>query len=203
MITVTLHFPHADFEGVELPALPAQGDNLFWHEEDTEGPSEWKVTSIDWFASRYGAGPGTVAVVLEPANMAAHQVSERHKAEGIAEARALDVGKAPEPRPARGPMTEEKAAALIKEEPELALLGTAWVKNLSKFGLRPFQMLNLVRHVRSRSASEDECTCVTNCAEDPKTACALSGRRHVHPAIPGRPGVYGPCPEHPDAPGDH
>jgi hypothetical protein len=45
--------------------------------------------------------------------------------------------------------------------------------------------------------------CVVNCAEDPATACSLSGReRHVHPAIPGRPGVYGPCPMHPDAPGD-
>lgn len=54
----------------------------------------------------------------------------------------------------------------------------------------------------SAAAAVDECTCVTNCAEDPKTACSLSGRSHVHPAIPGFPGVYGPCPEHPDAPGD-
>ncbi|WP_331732931.1 hypothetical protein OG613_48945 (plasmid) [Streptomyces sp. NBC_00015] len=48
-----------------------------------------------------------------------------------------------------------------------------------------------------------ECTCVTHCAEDPATACSLSSKeRHVHPALPGHPGVYGPCPRHPDAPGD-
>lgn len=46
------------------------------------------------------------------------------------------------------------------------------------------------------------CLCVVSCGEDPATACSLSGRQHVHPAIPGRPGVYGPCPQHPDAPGD-
>ncbi|MET8291493.1 hypothetical protein ABZV80_40925 [Streptomyces sp. NPDC005132] len=43
-------------------------------------------------------------------------------------------------------------------------------------------------------------TCVEFCDEDPKTACSLSGRRHVHPASQG-PG-FGPCPVHPDAPGD-
>ncbi|MFD3309412.1 hypothetical protein [Streptomyces sp. NPDC058656] len=46
------------------------------------------------------------------------------------------------------------------------------------------------------------CLCVVSCAEDPATACSLSGRRHVHPGIPGQPGVYGPCPVHLDAPGD-
>ncbi|MGW2421461.1 hypothetical protein ACWC0C_19805 [Streptomyces sp. NPDC001709] len=50
---------------------------------------------------------------------------------------------------------------------------------------------------------DDACTCVTHCDQDPATACSLSGIRHVHPALPGRPGAYGPCPEHPDAPGDH
>lgn len=45
-----------------------------------------------------------------------------------------------------------------------------------------------------------ECTCVVSCAEDPATACSLSGRPHVHPDD-GR-GIFGPCPEHPDAPGD-
>ncbi|MGW2984090.1 hypothetical protein [Streptomyces goshikiensis] len=49
----------------------------------------------------------------------------------------------------------------------------------------------------------EECTCVLTCAEDPKTSCSLSGQRHVHPAIPGRPGVYGQCPKHPDTPGGH
>ncbi|MFE3268898.1 hypothetical protein [Streptomyces sp. NPDC059215] len=46
-----------------------------------------------------------------------------------------------------------------------------------------------------------DCTCVEFCNEDPKTACSLSGRRHVHPASQG-PG-FGPCPVHPDASGDH
>ena len=49
----------------------------------------------------------------------------------------------------------------------------------------------------------DACTCVEFCDEDPKTACSLSGRPHVHPEIPVWPGVYGPCPVHPDRPGDH
>jgi hypothetical protein len=46
------------------------------------------------------------------------------------------------------------------------------------------------------------CLCVVSCDEDPATACSLSGQRHVHPELPGQPGVYGPCPIHPDAPGD-
>ncbi|WP_331726421.1 hypothetical protein [Streptomyces sp. NBC_00470] len=52
------------------------------------------------------------------------------------------------------------------------------------------------------SASDDiqECTCVVSCDEDPRSACTLSGRRHVHPASQGS--GFGPCPEHPDAPGD-
>ncbi|WP_406834826.1 hypothetical protein ACICHK_00180 [Streptomyces sp. AHU1] len=45
-----------------------------------------------------------------------------------------------------------------------------------------------------------DCTCVEFCNEDPKTACSLSGRRHVHPA--GQGSGFGPCPVHPDAPGD-
>lgn len=45
-----------------------------------------------------------------------------------------------------------------------------------------------------------DCTCVEFCNEDPKTACSLSGRRHVHPASQGA--GFGPCPVHPDAPGD-
>lgn len=47
------------------------------------------------------------------------------------------------------------------------------------------------------------CLCVTHCAEDQATACSLSGTGpHVHPPLPGHPGAYGPCPRHPDAPGD-
>lgn len=41
----------------------------------------------------------------------------------------------------------------------------------------------------------DECTCYHTCAEDPATACSLSGDFHVHAGEP--------CPSHPDAPGDH
>ncbi|MET9776240.1 hypothetical protein ABZ023_18600 [Streptomyces sp. NPDC006367] len=59
-----------------------------------------------------------------------------------------------------------------------------------------FEDWTLLRH-------HDACACVTHCDQDPATACSLSGIRHVHPAVPGRPGAYGPCPDHPDAPGDH
>lgn len=46
------------------------------------------------------------------------------------------------------------------------------------------------------------CTCVMSCADDPASACSLSGTWHVHPnSYPGD--VFGPCPVHPDAPGDH
>ncbi|MEE4423395.1 hypothetical protein [Streptomyces bugieae] len=40
-----------------------------------------------------------------------------------------------------------------------------------------------------------DCTCVEFCDEDPKTACGLSGRRHVHPASQGA--GFAPCPAHP------
>ena len=46
-----------------------------------------------------------------------------------------------------------------------------------------------------------DCTCVENCAEHPPTACSLSGVPHVHPDDGS--GTFGPCPVHPDAPGDH
>lgn len=53
-----------------------------------------------------------------------------------------------------------------------------------------------------REPSDDaaDCTCVVSCADDPDTACSLSGRPHVHPD--DGTGVLGPCPVHPDAPGD-
>ena len=44
------------------------------------------------------------------------------------------------------------------------------------------------------------CTCVFSCADDPATRCSLSGQFHVHPD--DGTGVFGPCPVHPDAPGD-
>jgi hypothetical protein len=40
-----------------------------------------------------------------------------------------------------------------------------------------------------------DCTCVFSCADDPATACSLSGQFHVHPES-------GACPLHPEAPGD-
>lgn len=39
-----------------------------------------------------------------------------------------------------------------------------------------------------------QCTCYHTCAEDPRTACSLSGTWHVHPGEP--------CPVHPEAEGD-
>lgn len=53
-----------------------------------------------------------------------------------------------------------------------------------------------------RRPSEDpaDCTCVYSCADDPATACSLSGVWHVHPDTGS--GVFGPCPVHPEAPGD-
>ena len=38
------------------------------------------------------------------------------------------------------------------------------------------------------------CECVVSCNDNPRTACSLSGRPHVHPGDP--------CPVHPHAPGD-
>jgi hypothetical protein len=46
----------------------------------------------------------------------------------------------------------------------------------------------------------EECVCVFSCAEDPATRCSLSGQWHVHPD--DGTGTFGPCPAHPDAPGD-
>jgi len=50
------------------------------------------------------------------------------------------------------------------------------------------------------SVEVSDCTCVLSCADDPSTACRLSGISHVHPDDGG--GIFGPCPVHPDAPGD-
>lgn len=47
---------------------------------------------------------------------------------------------------------------------------------------------------------DDMCRCVTSCEEDPDTACSLSGQPHVHPDDGSD--TFGPCPAHPDAPGD-
>lgn len=44
------------------------------------------------------------------------------------------------------------------------------------------------------------CRCVVSCADDPPTACSLSGISHVHPDDGSD--TFGRCPVHPDAPGD-
>ena len=44
------------------------------------------------------------------------------------------------------------------------------------------------------------CRCVEHCAEDPATACSLSGQPHVHPN--DNTDTFGRCPMHPDVPGD-
>lgn len=56
--------------------------------------------------------------------------------------------------------------------------------------------------LRARSLENiEDCTCVEYCDEDPRTACSLSGIPHVHPDNGS--GTFGPCPVHPDRPGDH
>jgi hypothetical protein len=50
------------------------------------------------------------------------------------------------------------------------------------------------REIQALREDVANCTCIHTCAEDPATACSLSGRWHVHPDEP--------CPAHPDAPGD-
>lgn len=52
-----------------------------------------------------------------------------------------------------------------------------------------------------QEAPMDECTCLHTCAEDPASACSLSGRWHVHPSQFLWDGL-GACPVHPEAPGD-
>jgi hypothetical protein len=51
-----------------------------------------------------------------------------------------------------------------------------------------------------RDRRAEECRCVVSCADDPDTACSLSGIPHVHPDTDSD--TFGPCPVHPDAPGD-
>lgn len=62
----------------------------------------------------------------------------------------------------------------------------------------------LVALAAQRAAMNDtktyDCTCVVSCADDPATMCSLSGENHVHPD--DGTGTFGPCPVHPDAPGD-
>lgn len=81
---------------------------------------------------------------------------------------------------------------------ETTVLGMFAPCNLLRRGvidrIERYQRDTLVREV-------SECTCVTSCAEHPPTACSLSGIPHVHPDDGS--GTFGPCPAHPDRPGDH
>ncbi|MYW67202.1 hypothetical protein GTY65_24490 [Streptomyces sp. SID8379] len=111
------------------------------------------------------------------------------------------------------PLTDEQYASAFTKWPELNLFGEHFVRQLTRH-----HSIRYVRDLARRAESgtttlaelahaavgpalqaDDECTCVINCAEDPRSGCSLSGRRHVHPLTQGQ---YGPCPEHPDAEGD-
>lgn len=58
----------------------------------------------------------------------------------------------------------------------------------------------IVRGMTTTALDISDCTCVVSCDEDPDSACSLSGINHVHPDDGS--GTFGPCPLHPDAPGD-
>ncbi|MCX4677678.1 hypothetical protein OG413_20615 [Streptomyces sp. NBC_01433] len=108
------------------------------------------------------------------------------------------------------PLTDEQYAKVVADWPELAIFGEDLVKDLTRHvGIRYVRWLarRAVKNVPALTApaphpvvDEDSCTCVINCDEGPQSGCSLSGRLHVHPRT--RTGQYGPCPEHPDAPGD-
>ncbi|GHF32895.1 hypothetical protein GCM10010218_12450 [Streptomyces mashuensis] len=104
-------------------------------------------------------------------------------------------------------LTDEQFAHAFADWPELAVFGKDLVKDLCRHhGIRYVRWLAqcAVKNAPalaapSSSADEDACTCVTHC-DEAEGGCRLAGRRHVHPRT--RTGQYGPCPEHPDAPGD-
>ncbi|MFG2864695.1 hypothetical protein [Streptomyces sioyaensis] len=104
-------------------------------------------------------------------------------------------------------LTDAEYGRAFADWPELAVFGEDLVKELSRHrGIRYVRWLaqravkNAPALAAPRSgADQDACTCVTNC-DEAKGGCSLAGRRHVHPRT--RTGQYGPCPEHPDAPGD-
>jgi hypothetical protein len=77
MITLMLHFPHADWT-VELPAVPRQGETVWWKD------GKFTVTSVDWHPEL--EGPGAVSVELDPSDMKARQVMEQETNEARAEA---------------------------------------------------------------------------------------------------------------------
>lgn len=79
MPAVTLHFPHADYENVDVPAVPREGETFHWDEPELLLSTEWKVVGVDWHGSP--TGPGSVSITLDPANVEAMQRSEQHQTE--------------------------------------------------------------------------------------------------------------------------
>ncbi|AKN68693.1 hypothetical protein QR97_01735 [Streptomyces sp. PBH53] len=153
------------------------------------------VQSLGWHIDRMGERDDLAFELVEAWQVLDDALTGSH---GIARP---DAWKVP-------PLTDEQFAAALQQWPELAIFGEDLVRELSlHHGIRYVRWLaqRALKHARALAAAEgqpepDACTCVTNCAEDPKSACSLSGLRHVHPRT--RTGQYGPCPEHPDAPGD-
>jgi hypothetical protein len=78
-----------------------------------------------------------------------------------------------------------------KHTPDYAGLH-AWAKAEAARQAAASKADDLTLHVTANAA---DCTCYHTCAEDPGTACSLSGEWHVHPGEP--------CPVHPGVPGDH
>lgn len=64
--------------------------------------------------------------------------------------------------------------------------------------------MTTLKQPRITDANWYDCTCVFSCGEDPATRCSWHNVEwHVHPRGAGRYGdLFGPCPVHPDAPGD-
>ncbi|MGW0562843.1 hypothetical protein ACWDZ4_20045 [Streptomyces sp. NPDC003016] len=139
MPTVTLHFPHCDQTGVELPEVPYPGSTFHWCEKDGTSWSAWTVTSIDTSAG-HPRFPVETALTLNPADAAAERLV---KGTGPA---ALD---APVAERRAGQMTEEEAEALIGRRPSLAPLGSAWVRSLVNAGYSGFQLELLVKQLQS------------------------------------------------------
>ena len=90
MPVVTLHFPHADYENVDVPAVPREGESFHWDEPALQLSTEWKVSGVDWHGSP--TGPGSVSLALDPANVEAIQRSEQHEAERLAARAGVDGG---------------------------------------------------------------------------------------------------------------
>ncbi|MEU0857452.1 hypothetical protein ABZ352_18715 [Streptomyces griseofuscus] len=133
---VTIRFPHGD-RSAELPGVPRQGETLYWRE------GRFNVTEVAWDADPQQ--DSEVTITVDPADMKARHVIEADSVVASEDSRAQPAAEKPG-------LSEEEAAALVEGDPALALLGAAWVRNLSRFGFRTFQMRNLVRQLRPELA---------------------------------------------------